>query len=83
MAVAFHTQTEPGSPIGTFVRSASQRAFFGHSFGEDTIIQLSFNEMISGGEGFSFDYAAIAPTPLPQHSIFAIIRNHGQIKGDI
>jgi hypothetical protein len=29
------------------------------------IIQLSFNEMISGGDGFAFDYAAIAPTPLP------------------
>jgi hypothetical protein len=29
------------------------------------IIQLSFNEMISGGDGFSFDYAAIAPVPLP------------------
>jgi hypothetical protein len=31
------------------------------------IIQLSFNEMISGGDGFAFDYAAISPivTPLP------------------
>jgi hypothetical protein len=29
------------------------------------IIQLSFNEMIGGGDGLSFDYAAIAPTPLP------------------
>ena len=26
---------------------------------------MAFNEMIGGGEGFSFDYAAIAPTPLP------------------
>jgi hypothetical protein len=31
------------------------------------IIQLSFNESISGGDGFAFDYAAISPiiTPLP------------------
>ena len=31
------------------------------------IIQLSFNEMIGGGDGFAFDYAAISPiiTPLP------------------
>jgi hypothetical protein len=31
------------------------------------IIQLSFNEMISGGDGFAFDYAAISPiiAPLP------------------
>jgi hypothetical protein len=33
------------------------------------IIQLSFMEMISGGDGFAFDYAAISPiiTPLAAH----------------
>ena len=31
---------------------------------------MAFNEMIGGGEGFSLDYAAIAPTPLPQYCHF-------------
>jgi hypothetical protein len=36
------------------------------------IIQLSFSELISGGGGFSFNYAAIVPTPLPGSlSLFA------------
>src|SRR3974390_3620423 len=54
-----------------FTDLASAQAFFSNNIINITllaglnIIQLWFNEMISGGDGFAFDYAAIAPTPLP------------------
>ena len=56
-----------------FTDLASAQAFFSDNLINLTllaglnIIQLSFNEMISGGDGFAFDYAAISPiiTPLP------------------
>jgi hypothetical protein len=54
-----------------FTDLASAQAFFSNNLINITllvglnIIQLSLNEMISGGDGFSFDYAAIAPTPVP------------------
>jgi hypothetical protein len=54
-----------------FTDLASAQAFFSDNpigitllAGLNTI-RLSFNETISGGDGFSFDYAAIAPVPLP------------------
>jgi len=56
-----------------FTDLASAQAFFSDNVINLTllaglnIIQLSFNEMISGGDGFAFDYAAISPitTPVP------------------
>ena len=56
-----------------FTDLASAQAFFSENLINLTllaglnIIQLSFNEMISGGDGFAFDYAAISPitTPVP------------------
>ena len=54
-----------------FTDLASAEVFFSNNLINITLlaglnnIQLSFNEMISGGDGFSFDYAAIVPTPLP------------------
>jgi hypothetical protein len=54
-----------------FTDLASAQAFLSNNLINITllaglnIIQLSFNEMISGGDGFSFDYSAIAPTPVP------------------
>ena len=56
-----------------FTDLASAQAFFSDNLINLTllaglnIIQLSFNEKISGGDGFAFDYAAISPivTPLP------------------
>jgi len=54
-----------------FTDLASAQAFFSDNLINITLsaghnnIQLSLNEMISGGDGFSFDYAAIVPTPLP------------------
>jgi hypothetical protein len=56
-----------------FTDLASAQAFFSDNLINLTllaglnIIQLSFNEIIGGGDGFAFDYAAISPiiTPLP------------------
>jgi hypothetical protein len=54
-----------------FTDLASAQAFFSDNLINITllaglsIIQLSFSELISGGDGFSFNYAAIVPTPLP------------------
>ena len=56
-----------------FTDLASAQAFFSDNLINLTllaglnIVQLSFNEKISGGDGFAFDYAAISPiiTPLP------------------
>jgi hypothetical protein len=54
-----------------FTDLASAQAFFSNNIINVTllaglnIIKLSFNEVIRGGDGFSFDYAAIAPTPVP------------------
>jgi hypothetical protein len=56
-----------------FTDLASAQAFFSDNLINLTllaglnIIQLSFSEKISGGDGFAFDYAAISPiiTPLP------------------
>jgi hypothetical protein len=56
-----------------FTDLASAQAFFSDNpinltlLAGLNIIQLSFNETISGGDGFAFDYAAISPiiTPLP------------------
>jgi hypothetical protein len=55
----------------TFSDLASAQAFFSNNLFDILLVagpnnvQLSFNEMMSGSEGFSFDYAAIAPVPLP------------------
>jgi hypothetical protein len=67
--------TENGTIVENkvFTDLASAQAFFLDNLINLTllaglnIIQLSFNEMISGGDGFAFDYAAISPiiTPLP------------------
>jgi len=60
-----------------FTDLASAQAFFSNNLINLTllaglnIVQLSFNEMISGGDGFAFDYAAIAPTPPPTLPLFA------------
>ena len=56
-----------------FTDLASAQAFFSDNLINLTllaglnIIQLSFNETISGGDGFAFDYVAVSPiiTPLP------------------
>ena len=56
-----------------FTDLASAQAFFSDNpinltlLAGLNIIPLSFSEMISGGDGFAFDYAAISPiiTPLP------------------
>jgi len=67
--------TENGTIVENkvFTDLASAQAFFSDNLINLTllaglnIIQLSFNEMIGGGDGFAFDYAAISPiiTPLP------------------
>jgi hypothetical protein len=65
--------TENGTVLDNklFTDLASAQAFFSNNPINITllaglnIIQMSFNEMVSGGDGFSFNYAAIAPTPLP------------------
>jgi hypothetical protein len=56
-----------------FTDLASAQAFFSDNLinlallAGLNIIQLSFSERISGGDGFAFDYAAISPiiTPVP------------------
>jgi hypothetical protein len=56
-----------------FTDLASAQAFFSNNpinltlLAGLNIIQLSFDEKISGGDGFAFDYAAVSPivTPLP------------------
>jgi hypothetical protein len=67
--------TENGTVLENklFTDLASAQAFFSDNLINLTllaglnIIQLSFNEMIIGGDGFAFDYAAVSPiiTPLP------------------
>ena len=67
--------TENGTVLDNklFTDLASAQAFFSNNPINITllaglnIIQLSFNETISGGDGFAFDYAAVSPiiTPLP------------------
>ena len=67
--------TENGTVLENhlFTDLASAQAFFSDNLINLTllaglnIIQLSFNEIIGGGDGFAFDYAAISPiiTPLP------------------
>jgi hypothetical protein len=67
--------TENGTVLENhlFTDLASAQAFFSDNLINLTlltglnIIQLSFNERISGGDGFAFDYAAVSPiiTPLP------------------
>jgi hypothetical protein len=67
--------TENGTIVENkvFTDLASAQAFFSDNLINLTllaglnIIQLSFNEIIGGGDGFAFDYAAISPiiTPLP------------------
>ena len=72
--------TENGTIVENkvFTDLASAQAFFSDNLINLTllaglnIIQLSFNEMIGGGDGFAFDYAAISPiiTPLPPTLVF-------------